>query len=148
MRKPFVPGAIVFGGAVPSAGATTSAYSPVESSSHAIDLPSGLQFGSRSATPLVRVRSRALPSFAGSDHTSPRALTSTRLPVGETSQPCANFDASTARGASFGCAPGIVTRTTFVVPVARSQSTSSGPCWNTTSPVPFGPGPIDGHFTS
>src|SRR5690349_14475647 len=111
-----------------------------------MDLPSGLHEGSRSATPLVRVRLRGLPSLAGSDQTSPRAPTETRLPVGERSQPLANFDASTARARSLGCAPGIVTCTTFVLPLPMSYSASSAPCWKTISPAPAGPGPIEGHL--
>src|SRR5690242_13316575 len=87
-----------FGSADPSAGADHTSYSPVASESHAIVLPSGLHAGSRSATPLVCVRLRGLPSFAGKDHTSPRAPTIARLPEGESSHDATNFAASTARG--------------------------------------------------
>src|SRR5438045_2044368 len=44
------------GSPVPSAGRTHSSYSPVWSEKYAIHLPSGDQEGSRSATPLLRVR--------------------------------------------------------------------------------------------
>src|SRR5688500_15345539 len=90
------------GSADASAGASITSYSPLASDNHAIHFPSGLQHGSRSAMPLECVRLRGLPCLAGSDHTSPRALTRARFPLGERSQLSMNFEASTARGRSFG----------------------------------------------
>jgi hypothetical protein len=86
--------------------------------------------------------------LAGAVQTSPRASTTARLPVGEMAQEAMYFAASTAFGRRLGRAPGIVTTTGRAFAVARSSRTSSAPCWKTISPVPCGPGPIAGHFTS
>jgi hypothetical protein len=74
---------------------TYSSYSPEASEKYAIDLPSGLQAGVRSAAPLVRVRLRGEPFLAGAVQTSPRASTTARLPVGEMAHEVMYFAAST-----------------------------------------------------
>src|SRR4051794_38284985 len=82
-RKPAPSMVIRRGGAEPSDGASVSSYSPVASEKNAMVRPSGLQAGSRSATPPVRVM------FRGGDEPvstqmSPRAETATAAPSGDT----------------------------------------------------------------
>src|SRR5262245_47833045 len=83
-RKTWPPCVRTFGSPVPSAEASTTSYSPLASERYATHFPSGLHEPSRSAVPLVRVRLRGVPSLAGTDQMSPRALASRRLPLGPT----------------------------------------------------------------
>src|SRR4029453_16682999 len=83
-RNPGPSLVICFSAPVPSAGRTTSSYSPLRSLQYATDLPSGDQRGYRSATPDDRVRFITAPYSAGAVITSPRASKIARWPVGET----------------------------------------------------------------
>src|SRR5262245_28832844 len=56
----------------PSCATTLSAYAPEASEKYAIDVPSGDQAGSRSATPDECVRLRMSPCFSGTVRISPR----------------------------------------------------------------------------
>src|SRR5262245_51055411 len=57
-RKTLPPLVSAFGSPLPSAGASTTSYSPLASESQATHFASGLHVPSRSATPLVCVRLR------------------------------------------------------------------------------------------
>ena len=113
---------------VPSAGIIKISYPfSVESSKNAIDFPSGLQVGSRSATPFVGVKLRGIPFSAGRVHISPRAATIARFPVGEMSHPSMNALASIICGRNFERAPGILTLTVRVSRVARLRTIKLAP---------------------
>src|SRR4029079_7426671 len=68
---------------MPSCDSITSLYSPDLSLKYEIHLPSGDQAGWGSAEPLEFVMLRVSPFAAGTVKISPRASTSTRLPVAE-----------------------------------------------------------------
>src|SRR6188768_3030498 len=68
---------------MPSCDSITSLYSPDLSLKYEIHLPSGDHAGCRSAEPLELVMLRTSPFASGIVKISPRASTSTRLPVGD-----------------------------------------------------------------
>jgi len=92
-------------------------------------LPSGLQAGERSATPLVWVRARGLPFSAGRDQRSPRAPTAARLPEGEMLQSWMKFESSTWRVRMVGRSPGMVMVTWVAFSVPRSRRKRPEPYW-------------------
>src|SRR5919112_5399210 len=82
-----------------------SAYSPERSLKYEIDFPSGDHAGSCSADALEFVRLRTSPLSAGIVKISPRASTTTRLPVGERAMLVIRFDTSSQFGIIHGKSP-------------------------------------------
>ena len=80
----------------------TSLYSPDLSLKYEMNLPSGDHAGSRSADPLEFVRLRTSPFSAGIVKISPRASTTTRLPVGESAMFEMRLVTSSQRGIIHG----------------------------------------------
>ncbi len=127
----------------PSERRIHSSYSPLLSEKQAIQRPSGLQAGSRSATPLVRVRLRTKPSSTGTVKSSPRASTTTRLALGLTSRSATCPSSSRVRGRSERRSPGMITSTATERRLASSKRYSLPPFSKTTSS-----GPMEGNLTS
>src|SRR5258705_7253351 len=100
----------------------TSLYSPPASLNHEMDLPSGLQAGSRSALPDALVRLRASPFSAGTVKISPRASTAARLPVGDSASDDTRVVTSFHCGIIHGKAPLAVMETMRSLPAAGSSS--------------------------
>src|SRR5260221_13523248 len=97
-------------------------YSPDLSLKYEIDFPSGDQAGSRSAELLELVRLRTSPFSAGIVKISPRASTSTRLPVGEIPMFVMRLVTSSQRGIIHGKSPVAVIGTTCSRPLFGSSS--------------------------
>src|SRR5262252_4384599 len=109
----------------------TSWYSPDLSLNQQIDLPSGDHAGSRSAEPLEWVRLRVSPLSEGMVKISPRASTSTRLPVGEIARLATRFDTSSHCGILHGKSPLAVMLTACSLWVLGSSSWITPACSNT-----------------
>ncbi len=114
----------------------TSLYSPDLSLNHETDLPSGDHAGSRSAEPLEFVRLRTSPFSAGIVKISPRASTTTRLPVGESAMFVMRLVTSSQRGIIQGKSPAAVMFTTCCLPFFGSSSWMTPACSKTIAPVP------------
>src|SRR5437667_3690269 len=97
-------------------------YSPDLSLKYEMNFPSGDQAGSRSAEPLEFVRFRTSPFSAGMVKISPRASTTTRLPVGESDMFVIRFVTSSQRGIIQGKSPVAVMLTTCSLPLLGSSS--------------------------
>src|SRR6188472_1942315 len=113
----------------------TSLYSPDLSLKYETDLPSGDQAGSRSADALDLERLRTSPFSAGMVKISPRASTTTRLPVGERPRLDMRAVTSSQRGIIQGKSPVATIGTTLSLPDFGSSSWTSPPCSNTTVPL-------------
>src|SRR5678809_1677583 len=100
----------------------TSLYSPDLSLKYETNLPSGDQAGSRSAEPLEFVRLRTSPLSAGIVKISPRASTTTRLPVGDTAMFVRRFDTSSQFGIIHGKSPAATMFTIRLLPFFGSSS--------------------------
>src|SRR5580765_2126401 len=99
-----------------------SLYSPDLSLKYETYLPSGDQAGSRSADPLELVRLRTSPLSAGIVKISPRASTTTRLPVGDNAIFEMRFETSCQLGIIQGKSPTALMLTTCSLPVLGSSS--------------------------
>src|ERR1051325_1928461 len=99
-----------------------SLYSPDLSLKYEMYLPSGDQAGSRSAAPVEFVRLRTSPFSAGMVKISPRASTTTRLPVGDNLMLVARLLTSSQRGIIQGKSPVAVMLTTCSRPLLGSSS--------------------------
>src|SRR2546423_2288715 len=99
-----------------------SRYSPDRSLKYEIHLPSGDHAGSRLAEPVEFVRLRTSPFSEGIVKTSPRASTTTRLPVGDNLVFVARLVTSSQRGIIHGKSPVAVMLTTCSRPLFGSSS--------------------------
>src|SRR5712691_6629441 len=97
-------------------------YSPDLSLKYEMDFPSGDHAGSRSAEPLEFVRLRTSPFSAGMVNISPRASTTTRLPVGEIAMFVRRLLTSSHFGIIQGKSPAAVIFTMRSLPVFGSSS--------------------------
>src|SRR4051812_19873761 len=108
-----------------------SLYSPDLSLKYDTYLPSGDHAGSRSADPLEFDRFRTSPFSAGMVKISPRASTTTRLPVGDRPRLDIRAVTSSHRGIIQGKSPFAVIVTTFSRPDFGSSSWIRPPCSKT-----------------
>src|SRR2546421_4847141 len=97
-------------------------YSPDLSLKYEMNFPSGDHDGSRSAEPLELLRFRTSPFSAGMVKISPRASTTTRLPVGDSAMFDIRFVTSSHRGIIHGKSPAAVMFTTRDFPDFGSSS--------------------------
>src|SRR5712691_4855828 len=97
-------------------------YSPGLSLKYEMDFPSGDHAGSRSAEPLEFVRLRTSPFSTGIVKISPRASTTTRLPVGESAMLVMRLVTSSHLGIIHGKSPVAVMLTTCSLPLLGSNS--------------------------
>src|SRR5258708_2781612 len=109
-----------------------SLYSPDLSLKYDTNFPSGDQAGSRSADPLELDRLRTSPFSAGIVKLSPRASTTTRLPVGERPRFDMRAVTSSQRGIIHGKSPFAVIGTTVSLPDFGSSSWITPACSKTT----------------
>ena len=123
-------------GLIPLWSSITSWYSPEASLNQHTDLPSGDHAGSRSAEPLERVRLRVSPFSAGSEKISPRASTSTRLPLGEISRLVIRPATSSQCGIIHGKSPAAVMSSACSRLVLGSSTWMTPACSKTTAPAP------------
>src|ERR1035437_2071832 len=100
----------------------TRRYSPDLSLKYEINLPSGDHAGSRSADPLEFVRLLTSRFSAAMVKISPRASTSTRLPVGDISRLLMRLETSSQRGIIHGKSPATLIGTTCSLPLLGSSS--------------------------
>ncbi|MCG3163346.1 MAG: hypothetical protein JMDDDDMK_04740 [Acidobacteria bacterium] len=99
-----------------------SLYSPDLSLKYEMNFPSGDHAGSRSADPLELLRLRMSPFSAGMVKISPRASTTTRLPVGEIAIFVIRLATSSHRAIIHGKSPAAVMFTTRDLPDFTSSS--------------------------
>src|SRR4029079_14418131 len=114
--------AISRGGVKPSCASMTSLYSPDLSLKYETNFPSGDHAGSRSADALECVRLRTSPLSAGIVKISPRASTTTRLPVGETAMLLRRLLTSSQLGIIHGKSPVARMLTILSLPLFGSSS--------------------------
>ncbi len=114
----------------------TRRYSPLASLKYDTNFPSGDQAGSRSADPLEAVRFRTSPLSAGIVKTSPRASTTTRLPVGDTPRLVMRAVTSSQCGIIHGKSPTTRIGTTADFPAFGSNRCTCPPCSKTSAPPP------------
>ena len=95
---------------MPSCASITSLYSPDLSLKYEIHLPSGDHAGWRSADPLACVMLRTSPFSAGIVKISPRASTTTRLPVADRPRFVMRAVTSSKRGIIQGKSPAALIR--------------------------------------
>src|SRR6185503_8418258 len=100
----------------------TSLYSPDLSLKYETNFPSGDHAGSRSAEPLEFVRLRTSPLSAGIVKISPRASTTTRLPVGDNAMFVRRFETSSQFGIIHGKSPAATMLTILDLPLFGSSS--------------------------
>src|SRR6185369_15715949 len=96
----------------------------------------GDQAGSRSAEPLEFVRLRTSPLSAGIVKISPRASTTTRLPVGDTAMLERRLLTSSQFGIIHGKSPFAAMLMIFSLPLFGSSSWMYPACSKTTVPAP------------
>src|SRR5581483_1346503 len=113
-----------------------SLYSPDLSLKYEMNLPSGLQAGSRSAEPDELEMLRTSPFSAGIVKISPRASTTARFPVGDNAMETMRDETSFHCGIIHGNSPATVIGTTCSRPVFGSSSWMYPACSNTTAPAP------------
>src|SRR3954470_14447859 len=99
-----------------------SRYSPERSLKYEMNLPSGDHAGSRSAEALEFVKLRTSPFSAGIVKISPRASTTTRLPVGESPRFDIRAVTSSQRAIIQGKSPFAVIGTILSLPDFGSSS--------------------------
>src|SRR5215208_6303367 len=107
---------------MPSCDSIVNLYSPDLSLKYETNLPSGDHAGSRSAEALEFVRLRTSPFSAGIVKISPRASTTTRLPVGETAMFVTRLLTSSQFGIIHGKSPAATMFTIFDLPLFGSSS--------------------------
>ena len=114
----------------------TSLYSPDLSLKYDTHFPSGDHAGSRSADALEFVRFRTSPFSAGIVKISPRASTTTRLPVGDSEMFEIRLVTSSHRGIIHGKSPRAVISTTWLLPLFGSSAWMRPACSKTIAPGP------------
>src|SRR5215208_4229087 len=107
---------------MPSCDSIVNLYSPDLSLKYETNLPSGDQAGSRSAELLEFVRLRTSPFSAGIVKISPRASTTTRLPVGDNAMFVSRFVTSSQFAIIHGKSPAAVMFMIRLLPLFGSNS--------------------------